>query len=191
MARWDPDGRTRLQQAALALYSERGYESTTVAQIAERAGLTERTFFRHFADKREVLFFGSDVMQQQLTDAVASAPESASPLEAATAGIEAAAGLLEERGPQVRTRQAVVAASPELQERELTKLAGLASALAETLRGRGVAGPAAALTAEMALAVFKIAVEQWAQGDSKATLVDVIHESLAELTAVTSQQVRR
>src|SRR5580704_12167717 len=97
MGRWEPDARGRLAQAALELYSERGFEQTTVAEIAEQAGLTERTFFRHFADKREVLFAGAGRLQQHVVDAVANAPRSAAPIAAAATGVEAAGALLQER----------------------------------------------------------------------------------------------
>src|SRR5271168_1327836 len=96
MGRWEPNARGRLVQAAFALYGERGFEETTVAEIAERAGLTERTFFRHFADKREVLFAGADALQELVVSAVASAPATAAPIDAAVAGVQAAAALLQE-----------------------------------------------------------------------------------------------
>ncbi len=153
--------RGRLEQAALALYGERGFENTTVAEIAERAGLTERTFFRHFADKREVLFWGAGALQELLVSAVAGAPDSAAPIDAVAAALEAAGALLQERREFARQRQAVIAANAELQERELIKLASLASALADALRRRGVDDPAASLTAEAGIAVFKIAFERW------------------------------
>ena len=76
MGRWEPNARGRLEQAAMELYLERGFDQTTVAEIAERAGLTERTFFRHFADKREVLFAGAGALQELLVSAVAGAPDS-------------------------------------------------------------------------------------------------------------------
>ena len=138
MGRWEPDARGRLEQAALALYGERGFDQTTVAEIARRAGLTERTFFRYFADKREVLFWGAGTLQEFLVDAVASAPDSAAPIDAVAAALEAAGGLLAERREGARQRQAVIAANAELQERELIKLASLASALAGALRQRSV-----------------------------------------------------
>src|SRR5215471_3367257 len=92
MGRWEPNARGRLEQAALELYVERGFAQTTVAEIAERAGLTERTFFRHFADKREVLFAGADNLQEFLVSAVAGAPDSVPPIEAVAAALEAAGG---------------------------------------------------------------------------------------------------
>src|SRR4051794_1520267 len=110
VTRWAPDARGRLAQAALDLYSERGFEQTTVAEIADRAGLTERTFFRHFADKREVLFAGSAQLQALVVDAVAGAPDTATPIDAAAAGIEAAAGFLEQGRDYASKRQAVIAA---------------------------------------------------------------------------------
>ena len=139
MGRWEPDARGRLEQAALELYGERGFDHTTVAEIAERAGLTERTFFRHFADKREVLFGGAGALQELLVSAVADAPDAAAPIDAVAAALEAAGALLQERRELARQRQAVIAANPELQERELIKLASLAAALADALRRRGVA----------------------------------------------------
>src|ERR1700726_4065092 len=138
MSRWEPNARGRLEQAALDLYVERGFEQTTVAEIAERAGLTERTFFRHFVDKREVLFAGVGALEDLLVSTVANAPDYLTPIDAAAAGIEAAGAFIQEGGELARQRQKIIAASAELQERELIKLASLASALADALRRRGV-----------------------------------------------------
>ena len=142
MGRWEPNARGRLEQAALELYAERGFEQTTVAEIAERAGLTERTFFRHFADKREVLFAGADTLQELFVSAVA---ERARVRRAARRGGGGARGrrptCSQERREYARRRQAVIAANAELQERELIKLASLSAALADALRRRGVDGP--------------------------------------------------
>jgi AcrR family transcriptional regulator len=186
MGRWEPDARGRLEQAALALYGERGFEQTTVAEIAKRAGLTERTFFRHFADKREVLFWGAGTLQEFLVSTVASTPDSTAPIDAVAAALEAAGALLQERREGARQRQAVIAANAELQERELIKLASLASALAGALRGRGVTDPAASLAAEAGIAVFKIAFERWISETSQPDLPQLIRESLNELKAVTA-----
>src|SRR6202795_5146268 len=111
MGRWKPDARGRLELAALALYGERGFEQTTVAEIAARAGLTERTFFRHFADKREVLFAGAGSLQDLLVSTLASTPDSAAPIDAVAAAIEAAGALFQERREFARQRQAVIAAN--------------------------------------------------------------------------------
>jgi AcrR family transcriptional regulator len=186
MGRWEPNARGRLEQAAMELYLERGFEQTTVAEIAKRAGLTERTFFRHFADKREVLFWGSAALQEHLVSAVASAADSAAPIDAIAAAVEVAGVLLQERREAARQRQAIIAANTELQERELIKLASLASALAGALRQRGVGEPAASLTAEAGIAVFKIAFGLWVGGDSEQDLPRLIQESLDELKAVTA-----
>ena len=186
MGRWEPNARGRLEQAALELYVERGYEQTTVAEIAERAGLTERTFFRHFADKREVLFAGAGTLQDLLVTAVAGAPDAVAPLEAVAAALEAAGALLQERREYSRRRQSVIDANPALQERELIKLAALASALAGALRRRGVAGPAASLTAEAGIAVFKVAFERWIGETGQSDLPRLIRESLDELRTVTA-----
>jgi AcrR family transcriptional regulator len=185
MGRWEPNARGRLAQAAFALYGERGFEQTTVAEIAERAGLTERTFFRHFADKREVLFAGAAALQELLVSAVAGAPDSGAPIDAVAAGLDAAGAFIQEGRELARQRQAIIAASAELQERELIKLASLASALADALRERGVEDPAASLTAEAGIAVFRIAFERWVE-ETDQDLPRLMRESLDQLRAVTA-----
>jgi len=186
MVRWEPDSRGRLEQAALALYGERGFENTTVAEIAERAGLTERTFFRHFADKREVLFGGAGGLQELMVGAVADAPAATSPINAVMAAVVAAGDLLQERRDFARRRQAVIVANAELRERELIKMATLASALADALRGRGVHEPAASLTAEAGVAVFRVAFERWVEAPDPSDLPSFMRASFDELKAVTS-----
>jgi AcrR family transcriptional regulator len=186
MSRWEPDARGRLERAALELYLERGFDQTTVAEIAARAGLTERTFFRHFADKREVLFGGAGQLQEFLVSTLASTPDSAAPIDAVAAALEAAGALLQERSEYAGQRQAVIAANVDLQERELIKLASLASAMTDTLRQRGVTDPAASLAAEAGIAVFRIAFERWVRETSQADLPQLIRESLDELKAVTA-----
>ncbi len=186
MARWEPDSRGRLREAALALYGERGFEDTTVAEIARRAGLTERTFFRHFADKREVLFAGSEEMQERLVAAVAAAPASHAPIEAAAAGLEAAGTVLPERRETARHRQVIIAGNAELRERELIKFASLSAALAGGLRGRGVEEPAASLTAEVALAVFRVAFERWIAEGEERSFGELVRESLDQLRTLTT-----
>ncbi len=170
----------------MELYIERGFEPTTVAEIARRAGLTERTFFRHFSDKREVLFAGAAALQDFLVTTLASAPGSAAPLDAVIGSLEATGALLQERRDYAPQRQAVISANAELQERELIKLAALASAMAGVLRQRGVAEPAASLTAEAGIAVFRIAFERWTKEASQGDLPQFIRESLGELKAVTA-----
>jgi AcrR family transcriptional regulator len=188
MSRWEPNARGRLERAAMELYGERGFEQTTVAEIAARAGLTERTFFRHFADKREVLFWGAAAFQELFVTTVASAPESAAPIDAVAAALQAAGAMLQERRDGARQRQAIITAHAELQERELIKMASLAAALAGTLRKRGVSDPAASLAAEAGVAVFKIAFERWIADPAQRDLPQIMQESLNELKAVTAGQ---
>ncbi|MGZ0237359.1 TetR/AcrR family transcriptional regulator, partial [Streptomyces sp. CPS1] len=178
MGRWEPNGRERLAKAALELYGERGFEQTTVAEIAKRAGLTERTFFRHYADKREVLFAGSGELERRFTEAVADAPLAAAPLDALAAGLDAVCETFEELREFAGKRHAVISATAELRERELIKLASLAAALADTLRRRGVPEPAASLTAETGVAVFKVAFERWITADERRPLVQLAQDSL-------------
>ena len=186
MGRWEPDARGRLERAALELYGERGFEQTTVAEIAERAGLTERTFFRHFADKREVLFGGSIELRDLLTRGVAEAPGSTAPIKVVAAALETAGARLQERREYARQRQAVIAANPDLRERELIKLESLASALAGALHGRGVADLAARLTAQAGIAVFRVSFELWIDAQDQRDLPRIIRESFEELRIVTA-----
>ncbi|TXS37874.1 TetR/AcrR family transcriptional regulator [Streptomyces sp. OR43] len=184
MGRWEPNARGRLEQAAMELYGERGYEQTTVTEIAARAGLTERTFFRHYADKREVLFGGSALLQELLVDTLAGAPATAAPIDAVAAALRAAAAVFDERREQSQRRQKVVSANAELRERELVKLASLSAALAESLRARGVPEPAASLAGEAGIAVFKVAFEGWIEGTDGRSMAAYIEEALDGLKAV-------
>jgi AcrR family transcriptional regulator len=184
MGRWEPDARGRLAKAAMALYAERGFEQTTVAEIAARAGLTERTFFRHFADKREVLFYGSEMLRDLLVRAVADAPAAATAMDATGAAFQAAGVMLQEDPERARLRDGIIAMNGELRERELIKLAGLASAVAGALRDRGTPEPAASLAAETGVAVFKVAFAHWVSTPGQADLPGIIRASMAELRGV-------
>jgi AcrR family transcriptional regulator len=186
MGRWEPNASGRLRQAAMELYVERGYEQTTVNDIAERAGLTARTFFRYFADKREVLFEGSRALQEQMVDALQGAPDSASPMAAVSAALDAAATMLGQRRDFSRQRQSVIVANSELRERELIKMASLAAALAEGLRSRGVPDPDASLVAEAGIAVFRVAFERWLTESPERDLGQVMHDSLDQLKVLTA-----
>jgi AcrR family transcriptional regulator len=186
MGRWEPNARGRLGQAALDLYIERGFEQTTTAEIARRAGLTERTFFRHFADKREVLFGGQGVLVEAMVSAVASSPETAAPIESVVGALETVGAAFFNRRDYSRQRQAVIDSNPELRERELIKLASLASAIADTLRGRGVDDRPANLAAEAGITVFKVAFERWISDAGEAEWSDLIREAFQELKAVTA-----
>jgi AcrR family transcriptional regulator len=186
MTRWEPDSRGRLEQAAFALYGERGFEDTTVAEIAERAGLTERTFFRHFADKRDVLFGGAAALQDLFVDTVRDAPPNASPIEATRLALDAAGALFQHRRDRARQRHAIITASAELRERELIKLATLSSAVAAALRERGVLEPTASLTGEVAITIFKVGFDRWVAPLEQRSLTDLMHDLFDELRAVTA-----
>ena len=173
-------------EAALALFAEHGYENTTVAEIAASAGLTERTFFRQFADKREVLFAGGAVLQEALVEGVAAAPAGLAPIDAAAAGLEAAGALFPDRSEFSRKRQAIIDANAELRERELAKLASLSNALAEALQRRGVDDQTARLTARITMAVFSAAFARWIEEASDRDYAQVFRESLADMKALTA-----
>ncbi len=186
MGRWQPDSRGRLQESALALFAERGFDQITAAEIAERVGVTERTFFRHFADKREVLFGGSDYLKELILEGVVAAPASDGPLDAVVRGLQVAAVLLGEgRRDLARQRQAVIRANPELHERELSKLADYASSVAGALRQRGATDVQADFAAEIGMTVFRLAMAQWVESNEDTDLPSVMQRSLADLRALT------
>lgn len=189
MGRWEPDARGRLAKAAMTLYAQQGFEKTTAAEIAARAGLTERTFFRHFTDKREVLFYGMEMARDLLARAVADAPASAAPMDAVGAALGTLAAMLQENPEQVRLRDGIVSANPELRERELIKLARLAEAMAGALRDRGVPEPAASLAAETGIAVFKVASGRWISEPGQPDLPEIFRESIEELRGVLTDRL--
>ncbi|MGD0198668.1 MAG: TetR family transcriptional regulator [Solirubrobacteraceae bacterium] len=184
MTRWKPDAEGRLVKAAIELFDEQGYEATTVAEIAERAGLTKRTFFRYFADKREVLFSGSQELQRLWLEGVAGAPANATALEVVTAGLDPVAEMFAERQGYARMRAGIIQANPELQERELIKLQTLADAIKAALVERGVSANAAMLAAQAGVTVFHVAFGNWLAQADPAAFRRLIDESLAELRSV-------
>jgi AcrR family transcriptional regulator len=186
MSRWKPDAPGRLEQAAYELFRDHGYEQTTVAEIAQRAGLTERTFFRHYADKREVLFGGSTALRDELLRALAGAPAGASTIEAAQIAVEAISALMEGRRPIARERQRIVLAHADLQEREMSKRAMLTSELAQGLQRRGAPESSASLAAEMGIGVFYVGFVRWLDDPSERELVAIVHEGFDQLKAVAS-----
>jgi AcrR family transcriptional regulator len=168
VARWEPNPRERLERAALALFAEQGYDDTTVEQIAAGAGLARSTFFRHFGDKREILFGGQDGLASWLAGTIENAPSRQSALEAietAYAGI-AAAWFTPERRDLARRRTSVIASNPELRERELLKRGGITGAITAALRSRGIEEPAATVAAELATLAFSQAYRAWAEPDN-------------------------
>jgi AcrR family transcriptional regulator len=185
MARWEPGARERLVMAAADLFTEKGYDATTVAQIAERAGVTKSTFFRHFPDKRELLVAGQETLSRLLADGIAEAPVSASPLEAVAAGLERASSAMgqmnRELGPRLK---AAVAASAELQERDALKSVSLAAAMTTTLLARGVPDPTAHLAGELGVLAFKRGYAEWSAGDRDA------EDQLAQYTLAALDELR-
>ncbi|WP_409184709.1 TetR/AcrR family transcriptional regulator [Amycolatopsis sp. VS8301801F10] len=186
MARWQPETTQRLVVAAVDLFTEQGYDATTVAQIAERAGVTKSTFFRHFSDKRELLVAGQETLSRLLAEGIAEAPSEASPLEAVAAGLERASGAMgpanRELGPRLK---AAVAASTELQERDALKNVGLAAAMSAALVARGVPDAVAHLAAELGVLAFKRGYAQWseAERDSAGGLAQYAVAALRDLRA--------
>jgi AcrR family transcriptional regulator len=187
MTRWQPNAAERLVLAALELFAERGYENTTVIDIARRAGLTKSTFFRHFPDKREVLF-GGDTMARLLAEAIAAAPATATPLEAVAHALDAAGrtAFAPARREFSARRQAVIAASPELQEREALKGLGLVASMTEALKRRGVPEVTACVAAELGALAGKIAHERWSDPASGDDFGEVARQVLGEVQAASA-----
>lgn len=166
--------------ASAELFQERGYARTTVEEIAAHAGLTERTFFRYFTDKREVLFSGSKELEKSLVETIASAPEQTASLEVVLAAFAAAGATLQSSREfsYVCARHALLAKHAELRERELTKLASLATVVAKALHARGVAEPEASMVAEVGVAAFKVGFERWVSGKKPRDLVALIRQAM-------------
>lgn len=187
MGRWEPGAPDRLQQAAVELFAARGFELTTVADIAERAGVTERTFFRHYRDKREVLFAGEASLQSAFVDAVLQAPPGAPPIELASTALEAGCLALQRARDREfpRIRSTIIAANQALQERELLKLSHLSGAVADALRTRGLDELPARLTADLVVSVFITAFGRWIGDGETCDLVTLQREILATFVALT------
>lgn len=186
MGRWEPDARGRLEQAALRLWSERGFDETTVADIAAAAGLTSRTFFRHFSDKREVLFCRAAQFQQFLVDAVENAPTGTGPFEAVVEAFAAAAdSIFQPYRVFARERHKIVSAQPDLRERELIKMASVTAALADALRARGTDDTLAQLAAGAGVSVFHLAFTQWVDDGEDRRLSDIVRAGADDLRRVT------
>lgn len=180
MPRDGSPARARLRAAALELYREHGYDETTTAQIAARAGVTERTYFRHFADKREVLFDGEAELRAILVDAIAAAPDGLAPLHLVVRAFTAAVPLIVANRTVARQRAEVIAVTPALQERAHAKTAGLVDALTDALAERGISRPTARLTAQVGMAVFERASRSWS-GSPRHDLADLIVRAADEV----------
>lgn len=191
MARWEPNAAERLTEAAMALFEERGYAKTTVGDIAERAGLTERTFFNHFSDKREVLFAGSEQFVGRVVEAARAAPKAEAPLDVVVMAYEATNDFFEERRPFARRRSALIAAHPELQERELVKMLSVTAALTEVLEKRGASATAATLAAETGGAIMRVGFEQWARDTKARSLTFHLRAARRQLEGIVGARVRR
>ncbi|GEB49206.1 MULTISPECIES: TetR/AcrR family transcriptional regulator [Streptomyces] len=185
MARWQPDAPGRLAAAALELFEERGYENTTVIEIAERAGLTKSTFFRHFPDKREVLF-GGGALSDLLAEGIASAPPTAGPLDAVTGALDALGRTFfsADRREFSRRRQAVLDANTELREREALKRIGLTASMVEALGLRGVPDRTARVAAKLGALVWEIAYDQWIEADNEEDFGSLARQALAEVRTI-------
>ncbi|WP_353647845.1 TetR family transcriptional regulator [Nakamurella sp. A5-74] len=190
MVRWQPAASERLQKAALELFGSRGFDETTVADIALAVGLTERTFYRYFADKREVLFSGQGEFEQLFLGALAKTRGHTYPFDTVGRALSDVCSIFgpftEERRPYSRLRQAVILAHRELQERELLKMHSLSRALGAALRERGVAEPTASLAAESGVMLFRLSFEQWVAPGEGRSLSAIEHDMFAELRAMTA-----
>ncbi|MEU4519948.1 helix-turn-helix domain-containing protein [Amycolatopsis sp. NPDC024027] len=184
MARWEPDARQRLQQAAMELFAERGYADVTIAEIADRAGLTKRTFFNHFADKREVLFAGAQAFETSVVRHLTEAGDGLSPIDSVLAALTRAGLGLAQYGEFALARRELIASTPDLQERDLIKMASLAVTIANTLRGRGVPDRIATFTAQAAVTAFTVAYDDWTE-DTTVDFPVLMRQALSDLRHAT------
>ncbi|MCS7478122.1 TetR/AcrR family transcriptional regulator [Umezawaea endophytica] len=192
MPRWKPDAAERLQAAALDLFDEQGFERTTIAEIAQRAGLTQRTFFNHFTDKREVLFILSAELQQRIVQEIATCDDTTPPLDTVVRALEAVAEtVLEQRRTVTARRHAVVTANPELHERELSKNAALTTAIATELHTRGHPRQTAFLAAGAAMLAQQAAFHQWTTPGETRTLSHLLTEAVHSLSTTVSNPATR
>ncbi|WP_433143724.1 TetR/AcrR family transcriptional regulator [Actinomadura nitritigenes] len=184
MARWEGDTRGRLERAALELFDEQGYDRTTVAQIARRANLTERSFYRWFSDKREVLF-GGDELEERFLAAMDAVPAGTGALPTLLASFAAAPEVLRPRDFLAR-RAGVIAANPPLRERELIKLVSLSEALTAALVRRGCERRTARLATDAGLAVLRLATERW-MADEETDFAEAVRAGAADLRTVITE----
>jgi AcrR family transcriptional regulator len=191
VARWEPNASGRLTEAAMALFAERGYAKTTVEDIAARAGLTERTFFNHFADKREVLFAGSEHFVNGILDALRAIPKSEPPLDAVLSAYESTNAFFEERRQFARKRAALIASHAELQERELIKMMTLVTAITEALQERGTSAASATLAAQTGAAIFRVGFEQWIHDPKDRSLTSHVRAARRQLEGVVAGARRK
>jgi AcrR family transcriptional regulator len=181
VGRWQPDARERLERAAIELFAQQGFAATTVPQITARAGLTTRTFFRHFADKREVLF-GGDEIPALATRLMAEAPPSLEPMALIVSGLKIVAETrFEGRREEIRERRAIIRSDPGLGERDLRKRAALAEAIRAGFVDRGVGTATAALVAELTVTVLYVALDEWLDSGGDRTLFEIITETFGSL----------
>lgn len=187
MSRWQPNARERLESAALELFAELGFAETTVPQITARAGLTTRTFFRHFADKREVLFAGEEEVPALVAKLMADAPASHGPMTVIVEGLETfAAARFEGRLEHLRARRVVIQANEGLRERELRKLSVLSESITRGLLNRGADELTSTLAAQIAVTVFSVAISRWLDQDGEQPLADFLSDTLDTLRSLTA-----
>jgi AcrR family transcriptional regulator len=183
MPRSGAEARNRLREAAIELYLERGYDATTTAQIAERAGVTERTYFRHFPDKREVLFEGEETLRETLTEAIESASAGTSPLDLVVGAYANAVPLFVAGRPVAQRRARIMAGIPALEERAHAKSAALQQAVIDALATRGIPDPTARLAAQVGAAAFTRAIAQW-YADPTQDLAALLAQATDEVRAL-------
>ena len=188
MPRWEPDGFERLQAAASELFDERGFKPKTVAANAQRAGLTQRTFFNHFADKREVLFGLESAFQQEIVREIAGSANTVSPLDAVVHALQTVSDMMfEVRRAAVIRRHRIIGANPELRERELTRRAALTDAMAAALVERGLDSETALIAAGAGMVVYQTAIARWTRPAESQPLRELLSDARESLRSTVSQ----
>ncbi|MBB4005578.1 TetR/AcrR family transcriptional regulator [Aurantimonas endophytica] len=177
------NARERFESAAYALFQDHGYAETTVPQIAAKAGLTERTFYRYFSDKREVMFWRADAHRSAIMKEIMNAPVGLHPLDVVAGSFSAIAPFIDGHRPIVKLRQSLISAYVELHERELMKLHNLALAIDSGLQQRGIQPSFSRVLAEIGAAVFKVALQNWRADEAKSGFVHHVQAASREFQA--------
>jgi AcrR family transcriptional regulator len=191
MPRWEHGSEERLKQAAMELFDEQGFENTSAVQIAQRARVTTRTFFRYFPDKQSILFVDADLLRTTLLQGIHDAPDVTEPLGVVTRVM--AEFDWEGLGPREsqRRRDTMITSNPELLERELNKQWQMAEAFCDALRGRGVESQVAELAARVGIQVFQTAYRRWLGADDQTDLATIVASSMSSLAEIVPAVSRR
>ena len=184
MPRWEHGSEERMKQAAMELFEEQGFEDTSAVQIAERARVTTRTFFRYFPDKEEVLFADADALNEALVQELLQIPDLSKPLEAVTGTLAGYDWARLGSRETLRRRSRMIASDPRLLERDLIKQHQMAGGFGWALCERGIDPDIAELAASTGSQIFRMAYRKWLESSDDADLTTVTDSVMSLLAAI-------